>query len=456
MIPELPEEILHEIFLYLQPPTYTIRWEDEDRNSRQMTLVAIARCSKAFCRIVRPILYENIYTSTFDNHFFRTICEDPSLGLLVHNFQNERIYVDPVKLSIPPEIREKAVVSAQSRLALPDPLRQQLIYGLDSESSNDDVDDALLLVLLPNLRSLNMEWYNDERAVSTETFEVISQAYETSETSPSTPRHFSKLQSLKIRDGGYFDMYLPLVFLRIPNLAKFTYNQLNEEVIEKWAPQYVPIPEVLSIQHLDVDFPISFAGPILTTISRSPSLRSLKLFLNSDFLGSSIDDDELFFLSNFGRVMRAVGDTAPQLETLDLRVEHRGFTFDNSNRCIGSLQELWNLRELRVSLDDLIGRERTKDLRRGLINLSGLDAQLPDSLEALVINVYIDGWSPTPYILDQIELLLSSSSLTKLRKMTVGLCNLASYDNKDVHYSKDADDAEWTMPNAVDLFSPDD
>ncbi|OTB06609.1 hypothetical protein M426DRAFT_9387 [Hypoxylon sp. CI-4A] len=267
--------------------------------------------------------------------------------------------------------------------------------------------------------------------------------------SKSSPKHFSSLRNIKVLDSGGYDRDVVGAFLGIPSLTTLEYMGSGSREISVLEP--IKTPRVLGIQHLEIDLSNTTVDDISVIMSRSPNLRYLKATFNSDYT-SIRPAPEPSFLPEFGEALRT--HAASQLEVLHVSLPRLMFSSADTAYCVGSLQELRNLRELTISLEDLIGRATTRGLREGTTSLSGLDAQLPDSLQSIKLKIHLDQLYQSPYVLDQIELLLSSPILTRLRKLSVDF--QLSYSNfGPVHYSRDVDDTEWDMPCAIDPFKHD-
>ncbi|KAI0833967.1 hypothetical protein F5Y06DRAFT_307295 [Hypoxylon sp. FL0890] len=430
---EFPEEILLEIFKLFQLPFDVEQTLLPSKTQRPLeNLLSIALCSKKFFRVVRPILYRTIYLRNIaERHYFiRSLCEHPGLGHYVRHLQMNEVPVT-CKNVHPSAKVQKSFRVLKRGLELPLGIKQTISRGLANGLVSAEI--ALVLLLVPNLQELGLQLPVDSVAIS-KIFGMATQGTSSTQNQPVSysdeaaaatrlfsTGHFSKLRVVRLLSSfqNFGNVNVPMLprVLQLPNLQALYYRDLQ------WMGDPLQnISKVYKLTHLNLNVTEMRIKDLTHLISQSPQLRALTLTFNVGKHGESSMSRKV--LQDLGNLLRK--DALPHLEDLHISGNFRGVAGQDYH--IGSLRGLKNLKSLRVSPVDLVGKrvhKIKKDSVHPMVSHDGLPlmdlhAALPTSLEYISFKVIrLRSSHETQYALHQVVNLMTKESRSSLCHLRV-------------------------------------
>ncbi|KAI1134102.1 hypothetical protein F5Y05DRAFT_399687 [Hypoxylon sp. FL0543] len=429
-LPQLPNEILLQIFKLLRPSLTQETFGQFRLPPDPIPLARLCSLSKHLRELAEPLLYHTIPDQGVKTRtrLLRTLTQRPDLAEAVRA-------IDLDWKDVPANVLQDLFEARRGHLNLPENVETQLSDALRAGNAGAEV--ILILSVLPNIKLLEFACNHDAVAMVTRFFGDIAGSLE---EQSGQKRPLSQLKELRLRhwDTEGATMIADVDDMLLPTVRILRGWAMNWEVY----PGMLETPQrQLKLEHIDLSDSLCNAEGLANILSRCPDLRSLWIQWGSSTVGGG---DELDF-TRMGAALRAHGRKLEEL-MLDFREE---FTYDQGEGIgrIGSLRELSSLKMLAIQQDVLVGDETESDEDSDSDSSDSsrhpaltLEQVLPASLEKLRL------YSCQPYeesLDEQLYNMIAGGRMKNLRKIRV---------TRTTPFSKDVKKFGWITWKRWDMM----
>ncbi|KAI0830009.1 hypothetical protein F5Y06DRAFT_208250 [Hypoxylon sp. FL0890] len=414
-LPQLPNEILLNIFSFLRPSLNpkTFWWGKEPRVPPDLiTLACLSRTSKHIHELTQPLLYHTIpYCGLSRTRLLRTLVRYPHLAekfrAIDLNLTNGEGWVFDISLDA---VRERLLANN---------FRGKLEDVVNVPDASCEI--CLVLSLLPNLELLEITCDYDTNNMVSSFFRKVARPLVNAPEKQNGQKHpFTQLQEVRLCHSDTHDAQEATSIFLVDDILLPTVHTLRGWSIS-WEvhPNMSHISQTqLNLKHIYLTYSFCNAEGLVNLLSRCPDLRTLQIEWHEPTAGGS---DEL----NFDKMGEALRNHAHNLEKLVLLYWcGGGFAYARRGR-IGSLRKLSCLKALTLQQDILVGEVEDSDKESsgtGIPPLSTLYEVLPDSLEKLRLysySLYPCQDDDEENLDEQVYDLIASNQMKNLRKVRV-------------------------------------